>query len=230
MAASFVLHVPILEYHRIKPWAGETGFARDLITPPADFQAQIDAMAAAGWKTITMGQLGDDLRFGITPEPKTFVITFDDGYEDGYQNAFPALLTHGYVATFFVIASRIGSPGFLSAFEMRQLVAAGNEIGNHSYSHKDLAAMTPDRLPLEIEGASAIIASATGQWPRSFSYPKGFGSGILQDRLAACPGLETAVIQGGSSPETWLNRWRLPRIRVGAGTYPSDLVQRAGRY
>ena len=71
----------------------------------------MDAMAAAGWKTITMGELGDDLRLGITPEPKTFVITFDDGYEDGYKNAFPALLSHGFRATFFVIASRIGSPG-----------------------------------------------------------------------------------------------------------------------
>ena len=109
-------------------------------------------------------------------------------------------------------------------------MAAGNEIGNHSYSHKDLADVTPDRLALEINGASAIIADATGSWPKSFSYPKGLGSGLLQDHLAACPGLDTAVIQGGSKPQIWSNRWQLPRIRVGAGTYPSDLVERAGRY
>ncbi len=229
-AAPFRLHVPILEYHRVKPWQGETGSARNLITPPEDFQAQMDAMAAAGWKTITMGELGDDLRLSIAPGPKTFVVTFDDGYEDGYRNAFPALLSHGFRATFFVIASRIGSQGFLSAFEMRQLVAAGNEIGNHSYSHKVLTAVAPDLLPQEINGASALIADATGVWPKSFSYPKGLGSDFLQARLAACPQLETAVVQGGSAPEIWLNHWRLPRIRVGAGTYPSDLVERATRY
>jgi peptidoglycan/xylan/chitin deacetylase (PgdA/CDA1 family) len=229
-AATFRLHVPILEYHRVKPWQGETGYARDLITPPADFQAQMDAMAAAGWKTITMADLGDDLRFGITPPPKTFVVTLDDGYEDGYQNAFPALLSHGFVATFFVVAGRINAPDFLSGFELRQLAQAGNEIGNHSYTHRDLEALPPDQLDREIEGASRVIASYTGAWPRSFSYPKGFGSGVLANRLAACPGLTTAVIQGGSKAETWANRWQLPRIRVGPGTYPSDLVQRASRY
>jgi peptidoglycan/xylan/chitin deacetylase (PgdA/CDA1 family) len=160
--------VPILEYHRVKPLGSETGYARDLIVPPKDFDAQMSAMADAGWKTITMGELGDDLRFGITPPPKTFVITFDDGYEDGYQNAFPVLLSHGFVATFFVIAGRIDAPDFLSGFELRQLVQAGDEIGNHSYSHRDLAALQTAELGREIEGASALIASYTGVWPKSF--------------------------------------------------------------
>jgi peptidoglycan/xylan/chitin deacetylase (PgdA/CDA1 family) len=222
--------VPILEYHRVKQLGSETGYARDLITPPKDFDAQMSAMADAGWKTITMGELGDDLRFGITPPPKTFVITFDDGYEDGYQNAFPSLLGHGFVATFFVIAGRINAPDFLSGFELRQLVESGNEIGNHSYSHRDLAAVQPAELDREIEGASALIASYTGVWPKSFSYPKGLVSGLVQERLAACPGLNTAVIQGGASAQTWANRWQLARIRVGPGTYPSDLVVRASRY
>lgn len=229
-AASFKLHVPILEYHRIKPWEGETGVARDLITPPDVFAAQMDAMAAAGWKTITMAELGDDLRFGIAPPPKTFMITFDDGYKDGYQNAFPILLAHEYVATYFVIAGRIGSGSFLDAFELRQLAAAGNEIGNHSYSHGDLEAMAPAQQLDETDGASAIIANITGVWPESFAYPKGLGSGVLTARLAACPGLTTAVVEGGSAPETWNNRWQLPRIRVGAGTDPTYLVARVSRY
>ncbi|HEX7471672.1 MAG TPA: hypothetical protein VF323_01210, partial [Candidatus Limnocylindrales bacterium] len=66
-AAAFRLHVPILEYHRVKPFNGEGGYSRGLITPPPVFDAQMTALAAAGWKTITMGELGDDLRFGIVP-------------------------------------------------------------------------------------------------------------------------------------------------------------------
>jgi peptidoglycan/xylan/chitin deacetylase (PgdA/CDA1 family) len=229
-AASFRLHVPILEYHRIKPWEGETGYTRDLITPPEIFGAQMDAMAAAGWRTITLGELAEDLRFGIAPPPRTFVITIDDGYKDGYQNAMPILVSHGYVATYFVIAERIGWASFLSAFELRSLVASGMEIGNHSYSHGDLAAMTPQQQLKEVDGASAIIADVTGIWPTTFAYPRGLGSGVVTARLEACPGLSVAVVQGGSKPETWNNRWQLPRIRVGAGTYPSGLVARAELY
>jgi len=229
-AASFRLHVPILEYHRIKPSQGERGYRRDLITPPGLFSAQLDAMAAAGWKTITMGELGDDLRFGISPPPKTFVITIDDGYADGYQNAMPILLAHGYVATYFVIAGRIGLSGFMSASQVRSLADAGMEIGNHSYTHRDLASLPADQLPREVEGASAVIANITGTWPGSFSYPKGFDSPDLNAALKACPGLTTAVIETGSKPQTWNNRWQLPRIRVGPGMLPSDLLARTSRY
>jgi peptidoglycan/xylan/chitin deacetylase (PgdA/CDA1 family) len=229
-AASFRLHVPIFEYHRIKPWEGETGYTRDLITPPEIFAAQMDAMAAAGWRTMTLGDLAEDLRFGITPPPKTFVVTIDDGYKDGYQNAMPILVAHGFVATYFVIAERIGWASFLSPFELRALVASGMEIGNHSYSHGDVAAVPPDQLVKEINGASAIIASDTGIWPRTFAYPRGFGSGMVVAQLEACPGLSAAVIQGGSKPEIWNNRWQLPRIRVGAGIYPAELVARASLF
>ncbi len=230
MGSRLVLHVPILEYHRVKAYAGESGYAVDLIVPPETFTTQMSALSAAGWRTLTMGELGDALRLGIQPPPKSFVISFDDGYEDGYINAFPILRSKGFVATFFVIAGRIGQPEFLNPVEMRELVAAGNEIGNHSMSHADMRIMTPERLVDETLGASAIIAGHVGVWPRSFCYPIGLTDPMVSDAVAAIPGIQTAVVQGGSKPETWTNRLALPRIRVGPGTYPTDLVERMGRY
>jgi peptidoglycan/xylan/chitin deacetylase (PgdA/CDA1 family) len=227
---AFTLRVPVLEYHRVKLPAGESGSAASLIVPPEVFSAQMDALSAAGWQTITIGQLGDDLRQGIQAPAKSFVITFDDGYEDGYQYAFPILGRHGFVATFFVIAGQIGETWQLSAAQMRELVAAGNEIGNHSLSHKNMMVMTPQRLTVETYGASAIIAGATGIWPKSFSYPMGLTYAPSSAAVGATPGILTAVIQGGSEPETWANRLTIPRIRVGPGTYPQDLVARLSRY
>ena len=229
-AAAFRLRVPIFEYHRVKPYQGEHGFSKNLITPPRVFDAQMDAMAAAGWKTITMAELGDDLRFGIKPDPKTFVITFDDGYEDNYQNAFPILEAHGFTATFYVIAGRIGQDKFMTPFEIARLARNGFDIGNHSYSHRDLGRLSPTELAREFRGASAIIANITGAWPKSFAYPMGFGSSLMTSYLNACPGLSTAVVQSGRQPETWANRWKLARIRVGPATYPSELVDLARRY
>ncbi len=229
-AAAFTLHVPILEYHRVKPYAGETGYAVGLIVPPELFAAQMDAMAAAGWHTVTMGQLGDDLRLGIQPPPKSFVVTFDDGYEDGFTYALPILRHDGFVATYFVVGGQIGHEDHLSAAELRALLAAGDEIGNHTMTHEDMTVMTPERLTAELYGTSALIAREIGVWPQSFAYPIGLTDPEVSAAVADTPGLETAVIQGGSKPETWPNRLELPRIRVGPGTYPQDLVDRAARY
>jgi peptidoglycan/xylan/chitin deacetylase (PgdA/CDA1 family) len=227
---AFTLRVPILEYHRIKPPAGESGSTASLIVAPEIFTAQMDALSAAGWRTITMGDLGDSLRLGLQPPSKTFVITFDDGYEDGFQYAFPILRSHGFVATFFVIAGKIGETWQLSPAHMRELVAAGNEIGNHSMSHTNMMVMTPERLIVETYGASAIIADHVGIWPKSFSYPMGLTYAPSSAAVAATPGILTAVIQGGSKRETWANRLEIPRIRVGPGTYPPNLVERLSRY
>lgn len=227
---AFTLRVPILEYHRVKPPAGESGSAESLIVPPEVFSAQMDALSAAGWQTITMGQLGDDLRLAIQPPPKTFVVTLDDGYEDGYQYAFPILSRDGFVATFFVIAGQIGEAWQLSPAQMRELIAAGNEIGSHSLSHTNMMVMTPERLTMETYGASAAIASQIGIWPKSFSYPMGLTYPPSTAAVGATPGILTAVIQGGSEQETWANRLTIPRVRVGPRTYPQDLVDRLSRY
>ncbi len=229
-ATPFTLHIPILEYHRVKPLDKETGYAVSLVVPPDLFAAQMDALYAAGWQTITMAKLGEYLRLGIAPAPKTFVVTFDDGYADGYLNAFPILHKYGFVATYFVVASRIGNPDMLNIAELQLLSADGDEIGNHSMSHEDMEYMPADRLVTETFGASVLIARAVGEWPQSFSYPIGLTSQAVISALTKDPGIQTAVIQGGSKPETWPNRFNLPRIRVGPGTYPQDLVDRLTRF
>ena len=228
--STLTFHVPIFEYHRVKPWAGETGSAHDLIVPPSLFAQQMDAMAAAGWHTITMRELGDDMRRGLDPAPKSFVVTLDDGYEDGYTYARPILQSEGFVATYFVIGGRIGSPDQLTVAEMEALVAAGNEIGNHTLNHRDLKPMTLEEVVTEVYTTQALIASAVGVWPESFCYPMGMTDAAVTAIVSSTPDLVTAVIQTGSMPETWANRLSLPRIRVGPGSYPQYLVARADGY
>jgi peptidoglycan/xylan/chitin deacetylase (PgdA/CDA1 family) len=179
-----------------------------------------------------MGELGDDMRNGIQPAPKSFVITFDDGYEDGYTYARPILQREGFVATYFVIGSMIDHPDHLNVAELRSLVASGNEIGNHTMSHEDLRpyVLRPEKLKSEIYDASAIIAADVGVWPRSFCYPAGFTNTWVEEEVAATPGIETAVIQSGHQPQTWGNRLEMPRIRVSPALRPADLVTKADLY
>jgi peptidoglycan/xylan/chitin deacetylase (PgdA/CDA1 family) len=63
-------------------------------------------------------------------------ISFDDGNASDVRVALPALRRRGLRATFFVVAGRIGSEGFLGAQDIRDLVDAGMTIGCHGMGHR----------------------------------------------------------------------------------------------
>jgi peptidoglycan/xylan/chitin deacetylase (PgdA/CDA1 family) len=229
-AGSFELKVPILMYHRIVPFAEAGNSIRGLVVPPETFAAQLDALAVAGWHTITMAQLAADLQARTQPGPRTFVITVDDGWDDGYVYAAPVLARHGFVATYFVIASRIDVPDFLSSAHLRALIAAGNEIGDHSWDHANLARISGARLQLEVEAAAARIAQATGHWPESFAYPHGGVDAAAAAAVAACGEMRTAVIEQemvSSGPAASPGQTARPTGSAAAGATPHAIAASA---
>ncbi len=249
---SFTLHVPILMYHRIVPFAEAGNSNHGLVVPPGTFSAQLAGLAAAGWHTITMATLANDLQAHIKPPAKTFVITIDDGWDDGYTYALPILQSHGFVATYFVIAGRIDQAGFLSSVHLQALVAAGEEIGDHTMDHYRLAVRPAASLTYEIDAAAARIAQVTGYWPESLAYPYGSVNAHAEAGVAACGELRIAVLEGtltivmpapapkpGASPgtrrtedieayETWADRFQVPRLRVTSSMSAAALLAELG--
>lgn len=63
-------------------------------------------------------------------------ITFDDGNTSDLEHALPALCRRGLTASFFVVAGRLGVPGYLDEGDVRELVAAGMDIGSHGMHHR----------------------------------------------------------------------------------------------
>ena len=247
VAGFFRLRVPILMYHRIVPRAEAGNSIAGLVVPPDLFDAQLTALATAGWHTITLGTLAKDLATRISPPPKTFAITIDDGWDDGYNYAFPILEGHRFVATYFVIAGRIDTPDFLSSAHLQALVAAGDEIGDHTMNHVNLAKSTASTVKFEVDAAAARIAQVTGYWPQSLAYPSGTVNSGATAGVAACGQLRIAVIEGAlqvttTTPpgpgqtqgpptteqwqgyETWTVRFTIPRIRVSPTTTPAILL------
>ena len=239
--SSFTLHVPILMYHRILSLAKAGNSSPGLVVPPEVFTAQLDAIAASGWHTITMAALATYLEIRTQPPPRSFVITIDDGWEDGYTYALPILRSHGYVATFFVVAGRIDKPDELTSGELQALVAAGNEIGDHTVDHIDLEKLPIANQRYEIDAAAARIAQVTGRWPASFAYPSGGANSSDAAVVAACGVLHSGVVEepvpvvkpGASKAEvgvpvaleTWTNRFAIPRVRITPNTNPVYLAE-----
>jgi peptidoglycan/xylan/chitin deacetylase (PgdA/CDA1 family) len=223
------LHVPILMYHRVIDPARAGRSLHELVVPPSLFADQMTMLERAGWRTIDTATLAADLALGTRPPPKTFVVTFDDGYADGYTEAYPILRGLGFVATYFIVTGRVGRPDQLKAEDLQALAAAGMEIGDHTVDHLDLARLNGRELRHQVVDAQLSITRTVGESPVSFAYP--FGD--LNDRATStveAAGFAIAVTNREGVGETWANRFAVPRLRVGPGTTPRDLLRRMAPY
>ena len=234
-ASTFTLNVPVLMYHRIVPVAEDEGSLPGLVVPPETFDAQLTALSNSGWQTITMATLADDLATHTKPPARTVVITLDDGWYDGYTYALPILRSHHMVATFYVIASRIDQPDFLSTTQLRVLVAAGDDIGDHTMDHANLTQVGASDLKYEIDVGASRIAQAVGRWPESLAYPSGYQNDAVRAAVAACQGLRLAVLNvdlvpvaGPPGYVTGPSRFEVPRVRVTPRTSPANLLSLLG--
>ncbi len=172
---------------------------------------------------MTAARLAGYLATGTNPPSQSFVITIDDGSDDGLTHAFPILREHGFVASYYVVAGQIGQRHDLDADQLRALTAAGEEIGNHTMRHVRLARRFHAVVAGEIDDASAAIAAITGHRPVTFAYPFGSWDSDIAADGTACPGLRLALTTVRGSSESWASRFELPRIAVGPATGAADL-------
>jgi peptidoglycan/xylan/chitin deacetylase (PgdA/CDA1 family) len=212
--AGFAIRIPVFMYHRIAPDNEVGASLAGLVVKPEQFAAQMDALELAGWHAITARTLANDLAAGRQPPRHSFVVTLDDGHEDGYTYAYPILRRDGFLATYFVITDRIGHTGYLSVRELRTMVAAGMEIASHTIRHADLTHLAPGGVRAELTGSAGAIDAAVGTGPMTFAYPFGFWDRRLAAALRAT-GYRMAFIEGGACADvTWPSRFWVPRLRV----------------
>ena len=222
-------HVPVLMYHRIAPASERGNDLADLVLDPRVFDAQLAALEAHGWRTITSGQLARAVAANDEVPARTFVITLDDGREDGYTHAFPILQKHGFVATFFVITGRVNERRYLTWTEMNDMQAAGMEIGNHTVSHLDETRFTRSQADRQVMGAQDAIERNLGVPAVSFAYPSGRMPANLVASVKASR-LQVAYTTIGGADETAATAYFWPRIRIHPTTTAAGILWLVDRY
>jgi len=171
-AGRFELHVPVVYYHRIECYP-EGASAPGNYTCPEQFETQLAYVRDHGWHTITIDQLADLMANRQCPDKRTFVVSIDDGAVDSYTAGAPILEALGMRGSFFVSPGYAGASHYMSFDQMRDLVARGHAIGNHTLKHVSLPHQTPEVLYQQIEVAQQMLNDELGFRPRTFAYPYG---------------------------------------------------------
>jgi peptidoglycan/xylan/chitin deacetylase (PgdA/CDA1 family) len=223
--------VPILVYHSVSdsPFPYISRFA----VPPDTFRRHLAAIAERGCTTLTVSEYVDALTAGSGNVPdRTVVLTFDDGYEDFYEHALPALDDFDMTATLYVTS------GFLRDFDdgsaaaargrmmnVKQLQAAadaGTEVGGHTHSHPELDTLRPSHAREEIERCKVLLTESLGRAIRSFAYPHGYSSASVR-RLVEAAGYDSACGVGNAISSPNDDRFSLSRLLVRDVTSLEDL-------
>ncbi len=92
------------------------------------------------------------------------IFTFDDGHESNYHLAFPTLATVGATADFFVNPAQVGTPGFATWSQLREMSEGGMSIQSHGFDHRYfLTELTTPRLREDLLRARHEIEDHVGQ-------------------------------------------------------------------
>ncbi|HWR36630.1 MAG TPA: polysaccharide deacetylase family protein [Clostridia bacterium] len=107
---------------------------------------------------------------GIAPGSRQLALTYDDGPNDPYTpQMLDVLARHDARATFFLLGQFVRQKPAI----VRDIVAAGHAIGNHSWSHPNLIFASPAELRRQIEDTTKAIEDACGVTPKLFRPPYG---------------------------------------------------------
>lgn len=189
-----------------------------LFVRPDDWDEQLTALTEAGCTFL----FANDYR---RTEGKSVIVSFDDGYEDNYTTMFPILKAHGAKASVFLISDMIGTPGYLTEDQIREMAQSGLVyFGCHTASHCNLATVSENAVRKEYTRSIKKIEELTGQPCNALAYPAGKYNdtviGITKEFFDFAYLARNTVSDEGITPFT------IPRVYVSRGTSAASLAAR----
>lgn len=140
---------------------------------PETFEAQMQFLKVHRYHVRPLAEVIADLKAGKKIKPRTVCITFDDGTEDNFKQAFPILKKLNLPATIFMITGNIGKPGWLSEKQLKILDESGVSIGSHTVTHAYLPKLSEEAIKRELTDSKVELERILGHPVTLFSYPAG---------------------------------------------------------
>ena len=164
--------IPVLLYHYVGAEAPDYPYL-NVATP--EFSRQMKELRERGYRSVSLGDLTAYMQGSPVKLPeKPVLITFDDGYEDNYTQAFPVLKQEGFRAAIFMVQSNFNRKNRLSVQQIQEMEQAGIEIGSHTRSHPNLTKLAASALEQEVGQSRRGVERLAGRPIDYFAYPGGF--------------------------------------------------------
>lgn len=170
------MKVPVLVYHSVRPYVkGESTYQDAYDVTPELLEEQLKYIRDHGYTTITFAEVIASIDHGTPLPSKPVILSFDDGWQNEYIHAFPLLKKYHMKGTFFIFTNPIGRKAqWVTWNEIKEMDAAGMEIGGHSRTHPILTKIKTDKeLDREIAESKKIIEKHLGHPIYAFAYPFG---------------------------------------------------------
>ena len=179
-------HAVVLIYHHVSAATP----AATSVTPEV-FESHLEYLERNDFTVWPLARVLDAVAARETLPRNTVAITFDDAYRSVHTEAWPRLRQRGWPFTVFVNSEAVdrGYASTMSWAQVRDLIRAGADIGNHSHTHDHLVrrrtgeseADWRQRVTRDIETGAARIEAETGRRPVLFAYPYGEYSEALKE-------------------------------------------------
>jgi len=146
----------------------------------AEFRRQIDYLVR-NCRVVSLGEIVDFLEGRRRLPRRSVAITFDDGYFDNYQCAYPYLKKHHLPATIFISTAYLQKKklsnncklSMLDWDEIAEMIQNNIDFGAHTARHPDLCEIDIDSAKREILKSKTEIEKMTGKKVNYFAYPYG---------------------------------------------------------
>lgn len=209
--AATTTKIPILMYHSIAYQKGNI-----LRVPQDKFTAEMKWLYDNGYKTLTLDELYDGISKNKPFPEKSVCITFDDGYNDNYDSAFPVLKQYKFKATVFMISDKIDDAydGYLTSAQLKEMDKDGMQIECHTVDHKDLDTLSYKKQLSELTDSKAKLEALLGRKVDYIAYPSGkYDDNTI--KAAKQVGYKICFKMNGGIGKIGDNVYEFPRTFVG---------------
>lgn len=221
-ANSKTLQIPILMYHHVGYLTPEAdAITKDLTVSPTDFEIQVKFIKEKGFTSISLANVYAATQGQFTLPSKPIVFTFDDGYQDVFDNALPLLHQYGFNGATAIITQYAGHPGYASWADIKIAQLGGTEIVSHTQNHFDPLEptnklthnYTPEQMEANLVASIKDIQDNLGITTNILVYPYGHYSPEYIDLVRQAGFVMGLTVHHGNrvNPD---DLFHIPRIRV----------------
>ena len=208
-------------YHRV----GDNSAERRFTVPTSLFEQQMRCVRESNYRVVGLDEVTAALGGETVLAAKSVAITFDDGFQDTFENAAPVLRGLGYSATFFLVSQLMGASntwmereGYPTAHLMnwataKELLKHGFTVGSHSRTHPSLTQHDETKISDEVEGSRRDLEDHLGVPIRYFAYPYGDFDDRVRTAVQRSGYAAACSTQAGFNNVT-TDRYRLRRLDV----------------